>query len=305
MGYPTEFELYIAPDGEIYRFNNGVDKFVWGFAGEGLPPIEYITQRGPFQQGETAIDYRLRPRMVTLIHRRNANCRDDYWTNRALIQNILRPNRQELNTFATGILRKKVKNEEARDLNVLIAEGLSFDPRSGWDEFSVQEAIRFMAFDPLYYGATSNEVIFTVESDDELVFHITFPIQFGSAFIDDTQNITYLGTFASFPTIVITGPAKGPTFTNVATGETLGLNYNIPAGVIVTISLAEGNKTVTDNLGNNLIGTVTSDSDFATFHLEPDPGAANGLNPIRVTTAGAQAGETRIVFSWQNRYIGV
>ena len=304
--HPVEFQSYIAPDGSVYNFNNGVDRFVWGLAGEGLPPIEYITQRGPFQQGESVIDYRLRPRLITLIHRRNLCDRDDYWLKRASIQDYLRPNRQALNTFVTGTLRKRIASGVIRDIDVLVTEGLNFDEQSDkWQEFSIEEAIRFIAFNPLYYNPTSSQITFTVESDDELVFPITFPIEFGSVFIDDTQNITYSGTFASYPTIVITGPAKGPTFTNVATGEVLSLNYNIPSGVIVTISLAEGNKTVTDSLGNNLIGAITQDSDFATFHLEPSPGAAAGLNPIRFTAAGAQPGETEVVFSWQERFIGV
>lgn len=307
MEYPIEFERYVSPDGLIYRFNDDIDRFVWGFQGEGMSPIEYLTQRGPFQHGDSVLDYRLRPRIVTLIHRRNMCDREDYWEKRAEILNYLRPNRQAIGSFNTGILRKQLPNGDIRDLNVLITEGLNFDSVDDhWDQFSFEQAIRFTAWDPLYYGATNHTLTFVPESNDDLVFPITFPIEFGSGFIDEVFNITYEGTFASFPAIVITGPASGPTFYNTTTGESLGLNYDIPAGVIVTINLQEGRKTVEDNLGNNLIGTVSlTDGDIATFHLEPDPGAPGGVNAMRLTVAGTIPGQTSVAFTYQDRYIGV
>lgn len=305
IDYPLEYESYIAPDGSVYRFNNGYDRWVWGLQGEGLPPIEYITQRGPFQHGVTTLDYRFQPRLVTLIHRRNGACRDDYWLNRKRILAELTPSRQLFGQFATGILRKKTR-KESMDLHVLVAEGLNFDPRqNAWDEWAIQDVIRFIAHDPFYYGTTTHEIVFGGVGDDELVFPITFPIVFGKSFVDDTQTINYEGTFGAFPTITIVGPAKGVTLTNLATNEVISLNYSVPSGVTVVINLAEGQKTAEDSLGNNLIGAITTDSDLATFSIAPHPTAPGGVNPIRMTAANTQPGETRISLSYRNKYVGV
>lgn len=306
IDYPLEFTSYIASDGSVYRFNNGVDRWVWGFQGGGLAPVQYITQQGPFQHGQTVIDYRFQPRLFTLIHRRNGNCRADYWAHRRQILTQLTPSRQLFGEFTTGTLRKKISPTLSVDLKVLVSEGLNFDQRqNAWDEWAIQDAIRFIAHDPFYYGTSTHEIEFGGTGDDELVFPITFPIVFGKSFVDDTQVINYAGTFNAFPIITITGPAKGVTLTNLATNEMISLNYDVPTGVIVTINLSEGQKTASDNLGNNLIGYITPNSDLATFSILPHPGAPNGVNTIRMTAANTQPGETRVVLSYQDKYVGV
>ena len=83
------------------------------------------------------------------------------------------------------------------------------------------------------------------------------------------------------------------------------LDYNIAAGEIVTISTEYGNKTVTNEDGDNLIGTLTTDSDLATFNIAPDPTASDGENVIRVQGAGADSAVTNMVVKYYNRYIGI
>ena len=74
---------------------------------------------------------------------------------------------------------------------------------------------------------------------------------------------------------------------------------------IVTITTEYGNKTITNEDGDNLIGTLTTDSDLATFHVAPDPVAPDGENVFRVQGAGADSSATNMVVKYYTRYIGI
>jgi hypothetical protein len=304
----VEFNQYITPDGEVYRFNNNIDKFmIAGIGGLGMPPVEYRTQRGPFQDGETPLGFVLGPRVITLLHRYNGECRQDYWDHRAEFMNFIRPNRQTLGSFQSGVLRIIQPNNAMRDLSVFIQSGPGFmgTQQGRWDEFSFQEAIQFIAHDPVLFDPNQTLADLTLPSvSDELEFPITFPIEFGSDGSVPTNEIVYVGTYKSYPTIIMQGPLIQPVIQNITTQEKIQLESTIVSGRTVTINLEFGNKTVTDDLGNNLVGELTSDSDLATFHLEPAPGAPGGVNEIGIA-AGETDANSRIAISWFDKYIGV
>jgi len=318
-----EFDDYVAPDGRVYKFDTGAMRFLVSFTGLGMPPVEYISQRGPFQHGETLVDYRLRPRTIQFVHSRRADSRQGYWDARADILNLLRPNRQLAGQFQPGTLRKILPDGSVRCIDVLIEQGPVFAPRTRdqWSEWNILETLRFIAYDPTFYDPEPQVAAWLLTTLDNLVFGCTpnaaglgcapwtdscaeFPIVFGGGVISDTLVVTYPGTWPTFPTIVITGPLNAPAVRNVTTGEKIELEYNIPAGDTVTITLAYGFKTVIDNHGTNLIGTVSTDSDLATFHIAPEPEAPSGANELNVVGAsGTPATSVRI--EWLVRYIGI
>jgi hypothetical protein len=172
-----------------------------------------------------------------------------------------------------------------------------------WDEFAIQEVLRFIAHDPLFFDPTEVVASFTLGVSGDLVFPITFPIEFGSGVILDTLNLTYVGTWSTLPTIVIVGPIENPVITNVTTGEKLQFNVDIASGRTITIDLAYGAKTVVDDLGNNLIGNLSADSNLATWHLAPDPEAPDGLNVITLTGLNP-TGATSVQIRYFTRYYG-
>lgn len=302
-----EFDYYISPDGQVYQFNSHRDKFIYGVRGYGMPPIEYITSQGPFQHGVTLENYFLQPRIVQLMHRRNAHSRQSYWDARNDIINMLRPNRQAVNNLTTGVLRKVLPDGTKRDLNVLIYDGPRFDPRLGgsWDEWSVDDPIRFYAFDPTFYDPTELSYSWLSSEVDELDWPEDFPIYFDSGYLTESKTVQYTGTWQAYPTFVITGPLTGVVITNESTGETIEVNYALAAGDTMTITLQYGNKTITNGDGDNLIGTATTDSDIATFHIAPDPEVADGENVIEVRGSGATYQQTQIVMTFNTRYIGI
>ncbi len=301
--------IYITPDGREYNLITPHDpgRHVLSFQGLGTPPIEYVTQRGPFQDGETVRDFFLRPRTVQILERQNFCDRDAWWNGRSDILNELRPNRQTTPDGVTpGRLRFFRTDGTARDLRVFIATGPVFEPRvsNQWDEWSFQELLRFIAHDPILFSTTQTVSAFVIALDADLVFPITFPISFGAGLVDDTLNITYDGTWETFPIITIVGPIKLPRIDNNTTGEKLEFTLDIAVGQTVTIDLTEGVKTVVDQTGLNLIGGLTTDSDLGSFHIAPDPEATNGLNVIRLR-GSEPTGATSVSLSFFVRYFGM
>lgn len=291
---------YITPDGVEYMLSSPL--FVLQEDGYGMPPLEYVTQRGPFQDGESVKAVFLRPRTVQLVIRRNGCSRAEYWNIRNTLLDILRPRRSNpitgvaISPSTPGILRKYLANGAIRELFAFPSEGPGF-PSHGpetWDEYSVQDTLRFTCYDPVARDPKLQSAAF-VSSGSITTFPITFPLtiaSFGSNTLIKTD-----GTWDTFPTIVINGPLTGATIVNTTTGERIALGYTIPAGHVVTFDLGFGRKTVTLDDGTNLIGYVTADSDLGTFHLQP------GNNNMQVFGTGT-SGTSSITLQWYKRYIG-
>lgn len=322
-----EFSYYIPPDtiinddgtiddmSGVYSFDNYDTLKLMSFTGYGMPPINYITQQGPFQHGQSVIDYRLQPRVIQLVHYRRGGCRQDYWDNRSDLINFLRPNRQTANSFEPGRLRQTLPDGTVRDLKVFIDSGPKFNPRSTdvWNELAFEETLRFVAYDPILFNPAQQEQSWVLESLDNLIFYespdwtdrAVFPIWFGGEVLLETTDVTYNGTWLSYPKIFITGPLDGPRITNLTTDKKIELDYNISAGEVVTIDLEYGQKTITNNFGTNLIGTATTDSDIAEFAIVPSPEATDGVNTLTVLGANANLGQTEIKLTYNENYIGI
>ncbi len=305
--YELEFDQLITTDGAKYYFNNGIDKFIWGDTGRGMPPMTMRTERGPFQHGDTILGFVLRPRVIQMVHRINGCSRNEYWANRESLLNLIRPNRHGA-VFDVPVLRKVMPDGTKRDIKVLISSGPSFRPSTPglWDEYSIEEGLRFIAHDPIFFDPDENVVSLPLDfGDDSLVFAIEFSIEFGIAETAVQSEITYTGSWLSYPTIVLNGPLNQPRIRNITTGESIKLDYNVPAGRTVTISLEYGKKTVSDDLGTNLIGTLTPDSSLATFHLAPSPEAPGGVNEFGGDASGKVVGQSEIIIRYFTRYIGI
>lgn len=321
-----EFDWYIPSDvtinddgtiddmSNVYSFDNRDQFFLRSFAGLGMPPIEYITQRGPFQHGRSALGYRLQPRIIQLVHRRLGCNRDEYWDNRSDLIDKLRPNRQFANSFEPGRLRKILPDGTVRDIKVLIERGPRFNPRSQmWDEYAFQETLRFIAHDPIVFDPALQSAVWVLGSLENLIFfeavnwtdRMVFPIWFGATSLSDVLNVTYTGTWLANPTILITGPLNSPRILNNTTVEEIALDYNVSVGETVTINLEYGQKTIINNTSVNLIGTATANSDIATFHIAPNPEAPAGINQLQVIGDSAAIGSTEVRIQWNTNYIGI
>ena len=290
---------------EVYSFHDNGERALMSFTGWGMPAIDYVTQKGPYQHGLTVLDYRLQPRVIQMTHRRTGGCRDDYWDHRLSFINALRPNRGVGGCLHRARLRKVFEDGSKRDLYVMIEKGPMFEPRGrDWDEWSIMETIRFIAHDPIIFNPTQQNATWTLAASNELVFPITFPIFFGGSILNDILNVTYNGTWMTYPVITILGPLNGARIINNSTDEQIELNFDVQAGKTITIDLNYGAKTVVNQDGTSYIGSVSSDSDLATFHIAPAPEVAGGVNELVVEGASADA-NTAVSITWNDKYIGI
>lgn len=207
-----------------------------------------------------------------------------------LLEYIRRSGESSLPCFT---LRRVLSDGSVRDLCVHIDKGPEFTgPRKGWDEYSLQEVLRFWAPNPIIYDPT--------EQDGP-----TYTMDPGATgVVNETQALIYPGTWEEHPTFVLTGPMNNPVIRNEGTDEFIELDYNIVNGRVVTITLTPGDQIIEDDLGVNLIGVVTPESNLASFHLAPDPEVADGENDITIIATGTTA-TTDFAITYYNRYIGI
>lgn len=304
---PSERLRYITPDGLIFELNNPPEIAVWNITNFGMSSHDISSTKGPFQQGETVLSQRLNTRVVTLELRHNGISRDKFWTHRTTLVDYLRENRSQLTLPTPGqLIRTYMKADGtivSRALDVVFTAGavLNLNSNDQWDNYSLQETITFTAFDPLFYDPTPVSHL-VITPTEELIFPMTYTFVLGTYAFSDT--ITYTGTWQTFPTIKITGPAQNVCIINRSTGQRLNLKYAIPAGEVVTFNLDYGFKTVTDSCGNDLIGYIY-DSDIGTFCLECAPLITGGINQIEVYLDGYDALSTAIEFVYYLRYRGI
>jgi len=301
---------------KVYRFGNRPDRALLSFTGMGMPTIRYITQSGPDQPGETILGFNLEPRYIQYVHARAGQCtRQDYWDNRSNIGTLLSPARQSATatTFQSGRLRVVQPNGTMRDIDATIEQGPIFTARdpSVWNERTFIEALRFKCKDPTWYDPRQVSVTWGIELYEGLIFyqatdypnHLTFPDNaiFGTDAITATTVTTYTGTWFGYPIITITGPILSPNIQNITLSQKIALDYDVAAGEVITIDTTYGRKSITNNFGDNLIGTLTKDSSLQ-FFLAHDPWAVDGINVLECSGSGATAA-TQVKMSYYIRYI--
>ena len=305
-----EFTEIITPDDVHYPLDGIVDRaLVSGPSGSGMPPVEYATQQGAYQHGETVTSYRFQPRIVQLVYRRNASNRDGYWRIRDELVDVLRPNRKTIGNVPQPLVLRGIRPDgRIRDLDVLIDRGPEFESTgSDWDEWSIQEGLRLIAHNPAYYDPTTLPLSFVFTMSGELSFPISFPISFGASRSIEDQSITYVGNWIEYPVITITGPCNYVIISNLTTDEEITFNYPRSAGQQVVIDTRHGRKTAIDpaitdinDPGYNLLGGVSGD--LGTFHIEAAPEAVGGVNDLRVFLSTPTTFGT-VDISYNTRYL--
>jgi hypothetical protein len=295
----SEFDEIRDPLGHVFRLSDGRRRFLLSEAGTGLPPFHYVTQATPFQHGATVIDFFARPRVVTQRYRWPAAHRNEWWALRTVMADAVRPNRQFGGATRTAALtlRKYLPDGSALDLRVMIDRSPNFAQRErpGWDEWALDEVLRFIAHDPIYFDPVET-VVSSDLADDQLVFSDRVPGFVGGVDFQPRERIyfgggrevsvLYTGTWLAWPTVQIEGPVTNPAVTADASGALVSLpGYTVAPGELVTIQTAPGSRSVTSPVGGNLIGQVSETSTLTAMFLAPEPLAEDGINTFRLTGA--------------------
>lgn len=264
------------------------------FDGLGLPPVRRLSQRGPLQNGETDVGFRLDPRTIRMVVLGAAVDDPAILALRTEMLGMLKPGDDAIS------LRWNVNGYD-RQIDTHYAGSLTL-PSSDWRYQHHRMAFELRAPDPTFYDPSGTTVGFAQTGGGTgMPMPVLFPMTLGASNLEVTQAITLSGANAwdTFPTIYVTGPVQSLVITNSRTGDKLDFTgYTIGAGSTFTIDLRYGYKTVVDNLGANQISRLTADSDLATWRL------LAGDNSISVTGLSITSA-TQILFQFQQRYIGV
>jgi len=274
--------------------------------GLAMPPLDHRAVRSPFQHGETYLGFSLRPRVVNIaLHMRQCT-RLELWQLRNTLISLINP------LIGTLRLRAEFRDGGIYELHDVVYDSqfdVGTDGMTG--PYTQNIGARFIAYDPVWWyypmrQAGPSLIVLTglVFGDVAPPSTAVFPIVFGSVYIDQSVNVVNGGNWMAFPTFTLTGPMYYPVIENLTTGEKLQLDYSIVDGEVVTITTAFGNKTVTSNISGNLIGHLSTDSDLATFHLDPDPLAVGGVNVLSFFGGMCDVG-SGILVQWYDRFLGL
>lgn len=283
----------------------------WGFAGFGAAPVQWQVQTGYKRNGARIIDYRLTERHFNVVVGGSEvnGSRYKYWDARAELLNILRPNRGDFNELILTLSRLDEDGLPVRRAIACVynggAEFEDFDSDS--NQFRVQAALEFIAYNPLFFDPVTVDLVLVATTQTDLVFPITFPIIFGaSGNLFDTGNLNYQGSWRAYPTITITGPYSSATLTDYGTGATITLGVMIGAGETRIVSLSENGFEITDGAGNNVFDELSAGSNLIDFYIPPlGQVIAGGTQRLTVNLIGGSVSQSAVTIEYSNTYYGI
>ena len=265
----------------------------------GLPPTTRITQRGPFQDGDTDIDYRINPRIFSLPIVIEANTIDEHMNARNMLMKVFPPTNRIQN-----LLIDWDSETQRRIIEVRVVGGLSLDTDAR--DFNVRTVVQLRAADPTWSDSIQFEQVLTYTIfGTPTPYPKPYPVPYGAAGVNNIFNFYYDGSWISRPILVCDGPLSDLTITDTK-GNIIRFSDTIPAFNRVIIDLKSGNPTVTLNDDTNAFGMLAIESNLVNWALYPVPDAADidGLNVISVSATGAD-GNSRVTMQYITRYIGV
>ena len=282
--------------GSTFNLNgyDAVTGLTFGYMGDqgfGMAPLHRITQRGPMQQGDSDVDFRLDPRIMQIPLFVATTSVDEYYTARGRLLSIFSPS----NVVGTVTV---ATSTWSRSINVKVLGGMTFDadPKIGYE---LRAVIQLRADDPTWYDATPHTIAGASDiAGTPTAIPLVIPLTFGTANINTTTSFVYDGTWLAYPVITALGPITGLIITNNTTGQVITTAGSIAAGRTYTYDLRYGKKTVYDDLGNNQIATVSASSNLATWAI------VTGINSISIA-ASASASPASVTITYFTRFIGI
>lgn len=272
-----------------------VNYHVIEFDGFGMPPVRRLTQRGPLQNGDTDVGFRLDARVMRLSVLSYGRTSAQFHTDREMLLGLLRPGTDAVK------LRWTYGSGTQRQIDFHVSGGLALGSQ-GFIKNNFRDVVEMRASDPTWYDPVGGSVQFAqTGGGTPFAVPVVFPANFGASNLSGnaTINLSDANAWDTFPIIYAAGPVTNLVIVNTATGDKLDFTgSSIGGGVTYTIDLRYGYKTVIDSSAVNRISQLTSDSNIATFRLIP------GVNTITVTGTSISAA-TNIYIQYNTRYIGV
>ena len=292
-------------DGQKLVFSG--EFFLAGFANYGIAPVNYITQKGYKQVGQTVRGVNYEPRTVSLnLFTTQNKTRTEYWLERQRIFNIVRPNRglNRLNELTLTIRRE---DGTKRYIKGFYAGGLELtDVDDNENAFRISTTLNIFCPNPIWYDSSTTVLSPATSQGDQLVFPATFPIRFGtSGAVYSTGDLNYEGSFRAYPTITIDGPYTTATITLNPTGEQLILLNAILTGEQRIITLGETGFTIVDGNGDDAFNDLQV-ANLVDFYIKPsDQFSAGETQSISTNLLNGVNGVSGVTYEYNTAYIGI
>lgn len=293
------FSTYTFNDEGNFESGQNYTVHLTGSLNWGLAPLHRITQRGPFQDGDSDIDFRLDPRVISLPIVVPCSTIEEHLDRRNLILQVFKPG-NDTAIFRLNWTSGIVTNE--RSIEVKVVGGLTMDYDS--KDLNVRAVVQLRAADPTWYDTFSDsEVISANLFGTPTPYPKTYPVPYGSSGLNKTTVINYVGSWVSYPIIQCIGPATNLTIVD-GFGHVINFIDPIPASNTWTIDLRYAAKTVIDQNGVNKFSSLDINSNLVNWALYPDPAMPNGTNNIEVSATGGNS-DTLVTLTYYARFIGV
>jgi len=265
--------------------------------GWGMPDVNAYSTRAPGQHGDTWGGYALAPRFASLVFKLKTIELPAMYTLRAQLLALFSP-------LYPKIIVKFVTVEGTRYFDCHYPGGMVMDWNvENWAAQGV--AVPLKCDDSTCYNPVGLSWTFALGGgSDTFVVPYAVPYKMGASTINQSQVITYPGSWGSFPFIRITGPITDAKITNSGTTEVLDFTgTTIAAGHYYDIDTRFGLKTVTDDTGAYKNDKLVA-SQLNTFHIAAAPEVAGGINSINVSGSAVSAA-TKIDISAIVWHLGV
>lgn len=270
---------------------------VVGFAGLGNTRSSPLTQKAPFQAGESLLDSDVGPKVIAISLRIVAADKEERWRLRSQLSRAMsvEPVAQAARGPKIGLLRLVRDAFPTVEIEAVPRESPQFSELIGQDRV-VDADLEFFCPSPFWRDPQDSFATFNTEGG--FVFPLAYPLEMplGTATIDihnkgDVSTPFLLRVFGELTTFRIR---------NLTSGEVLEVTGTIPAGERIEVNTAFGNKTVFrydagENRFNEMDRLSIGVSTF--WQLLP------GTNTVRFEADANVSGSAQIF--WRNRYAGV
>ena len=286
---------------EQTSITDGTLTWLEGYAGLGRAPMHAITERGPEQHGETLIEFRLDPRVFSLILGFSPATASDLQTDKDTILDLFSPvGGGDLINLEWGLANGNTRRIDCKPV------GDGDMPSADKAGFYQKVAVVFHAPDPTFYDPTAEAITFELGGGSSgMAVPTAVPTAIGASTIDQNRVMTNNGNWHSFPFIRITGPITDCVITNTTTDKQLSfVGVTIAAADYYDIDLDYLEKTIEDKAGTDKLLDLADGSHLGTFMMAAKPTAPSGNNNIQVT-GSAVTTATKVEVTFYHRYLGI
>ena len=217
------YTLTYSIQGTTYTLNgyDAVSGLTFNYLGDlgfGMAPLHRITQRGPLQQGDSDVDFRLDPRVLQIPLLITADTMTQHYAIRDKLLAIFSPS----NVIGTLTITRPDGTQRAIATKILGGLSLDVDAKSG---YSVKTIVQMRADDPTWYNPVQNIIAGTpaIVGTPTPIPRL-YPVTYGAGgTISVNTAVAYAGTWNAYPNIVAVGPLNSLIIQNASTGDVITL----------------------------------------------------------------------------------